>query len=148
MEKKLRNRDWDFFINKIDKKLDNWKGKLLSISERLTLIKVVLNAIPIYWMCIFRLPVNIRKRIDQLCRRFLWFGDSVRKKSYCLVVWRVVCNNYNQWGLGVIDLKIMNKTLLCKWLWKYNNSMNNGLWKDIIKIQYNNIKSLNNMSPF
>jgi hypothetical protein len=26
--------------------------------------------------------------------------------------------------------------------------MDKGLWKDIIKIQYNNIRSLNNMSPF
>jgi hypothetical protein len=69
--KKLRNRDWDFLVNKIDKKLSNWKGKLLSIGGRLTLIKVVLNAIPIYWMSKFRLPINITKKIDQLCRRFL-----------------------------------------------------------------------------
>jgi hypothetical protein len=65
--------------------------ELLSLGERLTLIKSILSAIPIYWMSLFRLPVFVRKRIDQLCRRFLWFGESsVRKKillSYLLKIY-------------------------------------------------------------
>jgi hypothetical protein len=66
----------------LKKKITQWKGKILSLGGRLTHIKLVLNAILIYWMPIYRLPVHARKRIEQLCRKFLWFdGSSVRKKD-------------------------------------------------------------------
>jgi hypothetical protein len=91
-------------------------------------IKAVLNAIPIYWMSLFRLPCNTRIKIDKLCRKFLWFGgNTVRKKSYYLVAWKSVCRSYNQGGLGIINLKIMNKALLYKCLWRLNNPLEKGL---------------------
>jgi hypothetical protein len=69
-------------INKV-KKMNSWEEKLLSMGGRLTLIKLVLNAIPIYCMSIYCLLVNIKKkRIEQLCKRFFWFrGHLVRKKN-------------------------------------------------------------------
>jgi hypothetical protein len=92
--KKLNKNDWNFLINKIEKKITLWKEKLLSLGGRLTLIKSVLNTIPIYWMSNYRLPVHVRKRIEQLCRKFLWFGgSSVRKKGYNLVSWKTICAN-------------------------------------------------------
>jgi hypothetical protein len=38
LKKKLKNSEWDFLISKIEKKLDDWKEKLLSTSSRLTQI--------------------------------------------------------------------------------------------------------------
>jgi hypothetical protein len=49
---------------------------------RLTLIKSVIDAIPIYWMSIFRLSVNIRKRIEQLCKIFFLFGGTQLGKKF------------------------------------------------------------------
>jgi hypothetical protein len=42
--KQLKINDWKFLTNKIEKKLAGWKGKLLSLGGRLTLIKYVLSA--------------------------------------------------------------------------------------------------------
>jgi hypothetical protein len=28
---KLKNKDWNFLVNKVEKKLENWKSKLLSL---------------------------------------------------------------------------------------------------------------------
>jgi hypothetical protein len=39
-----------------------------------------------------------------------------KEKKYYLVSWKQICTSLEQGGLGVINLKIMNKTLLCKWL--------------------------------
>jgi hypothetical protein len=100
----------------------------LSLGGRLVLIKAILSAIPIYWMILFRLPSKVKIKIDNLCRKFLWFGGNpTRKKYYCLVAWKSVCRSYNQDGLGIINLKLMNKVLLCKWLWRLNNPMEKGL---------------------
>jgi Reverse transcriptase (RNA-dependent DNA polymerase) len=120
--KKLRKIYWDFLLNKISNKLDTWQGKLLSLGGRLILIRSVLNVISIYWMIIFRLPSHIRYRINQLCKKFLWFGGhSVRKKIYCLVAWKIVYNSCEQSGLGILNLHLMNKALLYKWLWRFNS---------------------------
>lgn len=37
-------------------------------------------------------------------------------------------------GLGILDLEIMNKCLLMKWLWKLENS--EGLWQELIHNKY------------
>jgi hypothetical protein len=96
---KLRIKDWDFLVNKVDLKLEHWKGKLLSIGGRLTLVKAVLSAIPIYWMVIFRIPIRVRKRIDRVCRKFLWHGGNTIRKKYNLVSWQQICYNQDQGGL-------------------------------------------------
>jgi hypothetical protein len=47
-----------------------------------------------------------------------------------------------------MNLKLMNKALLCKWLWTYFNNEIKGLWKDIIKSRYHNRRTLINVSTF
>jgi hypothetical protein len=56
--------------------------KLLSMRGKITLLNFIITSIPIYWMSFYKLPVKIKHRIDQLRRRFLWYGgSSVRKKN-------------------------------------------------------------------
>jgi hypothetical protein len=55
-----------------------------------------------------------------------FFGLEViqlEKKSYNLVAWKIVCNNFEQEGLGIINLKLMNRALL----WRYYNDNEKGL---------------------
>jgi hypothetical protein len=47
-----------------------------------------------------------------------------------------------------MNLKIMNKALLCKWFWRYNNCEVEGLWKFIIQSKYQHRKTLVNASTF
>jgi hypothetical protein len=51
-------------------------------------------------------------------------------------------------GLRIMNLKIINKVLLCKWLWKHFNNEIKGLWKDIIESRYHNRRILINASTF
>jgi hypothetical protein len=84
MGKKLKNTDRNFLVNKIEKKMDSWNGKLLSLRGSVTLIKLVLCTIYLYWMTLIRIYVLISKKIEKLCMRFQWFGEnSVRKRTYC-----------------------------------------------------------------
>lgn len=48
--------DWAPLINKVQQRLALWQGPLLSSGGRLTLIKVTVASIPIYYMSLFALP--------------------------------------------------------------------------------------------
>jgi hypothetical protein len=79
----------------------------------------------------------------------LWFGgSSVRKKGYYLVSWKTIRVNTDQGGLGIINLKTMNKVLLWKWLWRLDNPQKKESWKEIIFSRYKNKRSTINVSPF
>lgn len=43
-------KDWSLLIGKVEKRLKGWSHKWLSRASRLVLVKLVLEAIPIYWM--------------------------------------------------------------------------------------------------
>lgn len=83
--KKLNYNDWMPLINKIEKKLNSWKEKLLSIGGRLTLLKSVLSAIHLYWILLLKCHLKLGKKIEQLSRRFLQYGGSSVRKKFTLV---------------------------------------------------------------
>lgn len=51
-----------------------------------------------------------------------------------MVKWSEICGPKNQGGLGVLDLEIMNKALLGKWLWKLENE--EGIWQEYLRNKY------------
>ncbi|KAG2720367.1 hypothetical protein I3760_02G032600 [Carya illinoinensis] len=55
-----------------------------------------------------------------------------------LVNWKKVTTPVSCGGLGVRNLKIFNKALLGKWLWRYNNE-DTALWKQIVDAKYGRI---------
>lgn len=71
-DRKLKIRDWFFLIDKVEKKLQNWKGQLLSIEGRRTLLNSVISAVPLCALSLYRLPSTVLKDIDKIRYRFLW----------------------------------------------------------------------------
>ena len=55
---------------KIAKKLQGWKGKLLSQAGREILIKSVAQAIPVYTMSCFQIPDNLGIEINSMVSKF------------------------------------------------------------------------------
>ena len=58
----LKDRVW--------KKIQGWKGQLLSKVEKEVLIKAVAQSIPTYSMGVFQLPVKLRNDLNAMCARF------------------------------------------------------------------------------
>lgn len=52
----LRNSEWNFLTEKVEKKLAGWKGSTLSLARKLTLAYSILSATPIYWTSNILLP--------------------------------------------------------------------------------------------
>jgi hypothetical protein len=58
-------------VDKINKRLAGWKGRLLSKAGRETLVKSVLSAQPIYHLTVFPAQKWLLKKIDKIRRSFL-----------------------------------------------------------------------------
>lgn len=79
--KTLTDIDWQFLIDNIEKRLQGWKSNLLSLGGRVTLLNVVISAIPFYWLYVYRMPAKI---IYKFRRKFLWHGGNSTRRRYSL----------------------------------------------------------------
>lgn len=94
---------------------------MMSYPGRLVHLKVVISALPIFAMCCIRVPFPILDHFEKSGRGFLWYGKDINKHGKFLVKWDVVCLPKKAGGLGVLDLRVQNRTLLIKFLYKIFN---------------------------
>jgi len=52
--------------------LSRWKGKMISLAGRLTLIKAVISSMPLYLLSLFKIPRVVCNSFNQIQRQFLW----------------------------------------------------------------------------
>lgn len=67
---------------RIWKKLQGWKEKLLSRPGKEILIKSVAQAIPTYMMSVFCLPSGLIDEVHSLLARFWWGSNGVERKMH------------------------------------------------------------------
>jgi hypothetical protein len=84
---KLRREDIQPFVDLIIKRIPGWRGKLLSYSARLTLLKSCLASIPIYLMSIIKFPLWAIDPINSQMSNFFW-NDLEDKRKYHLSNWQ------------------------------------------------------------
>nr|GEW04585.1 RNA-directed DNA polymerase, eukaryota [Tanacetum cinerariifolium] len=61
-----RCKAWSDIVSKLRSRLFKWKTKTLSIGGRLTLLKSVLDASPLYCMSIFKAPKGVLKEMESI----------------------------------------------------------------------------------
>nr|GEZ18318.1 RNA-directed DNA polymerase, eukaryota, reverse transcriptase zinc-binding domain protein [Tanacetum cinerariifolium] len=83
-----RIQNWNDVVENMSSRLSKWKMKTLSIRGRLTLIKAVLGAMPIYHMSIFKVPLGVLKRMESIRCRF-FNGADLDSNS---LAWKVRLN--------------------------------------------------------
>ena len=69
-----------YLKDKVWKKLQGWKGNLLSKTEKEVLIKAVPQFIPTYTVGVFQLLVKLCNEINSLCARF-WWGQTGNERK-------------------------------------------------------------------
>ncbi|KAL7195827.1 hypothetical protein ACSBR1_035959 [Camellia fascicularis] len=77
---------------------------------------------------------SVAKTIDRLQAAFLW-GSSEQKRKVHLVKWKEITTSKKQGGLGIVNLKEMNSSLLLKWWWRYGEE-DKALGKKIINSRH------------
>ena len=102
---RLRIRDWQPVLEKVETQLGGWQARLLSRGGRLVMLKAVMSAIPTYFMAIFRMLVGVRRRLETAMRGFFWLGSrSEEAQGTALVAWETVCRPISHGGLGIQSL--------------------------------------------
>ena len=130
-----RTSAWKPVIDKIQSRLASWKARTLSKAGRLTLIKSVLNSLPVYYISMFKMPKSIARRIVKIQRSFFWGGGSGEKKNFPIVKWSSIELPKEMGGLGVGNIMYKYLILLFKWWWRLTET-NNTLWKSILMSVY------------
>lgn len=97
---------WDLVVEKVSKKLACWK-KYISLGGKITLIKVALNNIPIYYMSLFKMPHKVAIIVEKCQRYFLWEGCKEWKDH--LMKWEDMTKSKENDGLGIGKLKEKNQ---------------------------------------
>lgn len=120
-------------VQKFEKKLEGWKGKLISRGGRLQLVNSVLSSIPIYFMACFQLPKWLISQLDQIRRSFLWGKNEVNKKGVSLINWNTNCLPKKWGGMGVSKLQERNISLLLRWWWRLY-TVTDSLWAEIVTL--------------
>lgn len=109
-------------------------GSWLSIGGRVTLINVVLNSIPIYYLSFYRIPKVVLQKLVRIQWKFLWSG-GLEKLWIDWVSWEDICRLKDKGGIGVRCLNNFNLALLAKWRWRLLVDRD-ALWRTILERRY------------
>nr|GEV36290.1 retrovirus-related Pol polyprotein from transposon TNT 1-94 [Tanacetum cinerariifolium] len=126
-----RIQSWNEIIEGMVSRLSKWKVKTLLIGGRLTLLKLVLGAIPIYHMSIFKVSMKVLQNMEAIRARF-FNGLDINTRKPCWVSWKEVMALKDNEGLGVSSMFAPNRSLLFKWVWRFI-SQKYTIWARVIK---------------
>jgi mannosylglycoprotein endo-beta-mannosidase len=71
-EKKLVVSQWEPVEDKFGKKIAGWKGNMLSIGDRVTLVNACLSSIALYMLSFLEAPKGFINKADMHRKRMVW----------------------------------------------------------------------------
>ncbi|XP_074297939.1 uncharacterized protein LOC141628740 [Silene latifolia] len=118
---RLMKKDVALLIDKIVARIKSLGAKHLSYAGRLVLVSSVLSTMHSYWAAMFVLAKSVLKRVDDICRNFLWEGNLEYGKAPS-VAWHKPDRLWVQW-VNHVYLKDSswlqyNPPSDCCWYWR------------------------------
>ena len=103
-------------IEKIKRLISAWEKRNLSIMGKIIIAKTFLISQLVYFMQAFIIPEKVLTEINRILFRFIWKKRDNNKKAFEKVKRVVMCNDYTQGGLKMIDIKQMQISFILQWV--------------------------------
>ncbi|XP_042009092.1 uncharacterized protein LOC121757643 [Salvia splendens] len=127
-------RDMFMFLReKLAARVTGWAHRHLSFGGRLTLIKSMLEAVPLHIFQAIEPTSGALKQLDQQMARFFWGSTSERKKTHW-IGWDQICLPTSEGGLGVRKTKEVLRAFSIKLWWRFREQCS--LWARYMMIKY------------
>ena len=107
---------FSYLKDRVWKKLQGWKGMLLSKAGKEVLVMAVAQSIPTYTMSSFQLLLKLCDELNVLCAKFLW-GQVGNEKKIHWKSWDKLSSSKKEGGMSFRDLRAFNLTMLAKQGW-------------------------------
>ncbi|GJZ38150.1 pentatricopeptide repeat-containing protein [Tanacetum coccineum] len=117
--KYTRHKAWDDVVLKLQSRLSKWKAKTLSIGGRLTLLKSVLGASPLYNMSIFKVPKGVLKVMESIRSNFFKGASMLEKKISMDCFDKVLASKKKGGLLGFELFRVLIESFPLKVVWRF-----------------------------
>lgn len=108
-----RNRDFQHYLDRFQKRLDNLNMQLLSMGGNKVLIKVVMQLIPVYAMQCFLMFVELCCKLEGVLSAF-WWQNTKTCKGIHWSTWQYLCLAKTDGGLGFYGFASFDVAFLAK----------------------------------
>ena len=96
-----KRKTFEYLKDRVWKRIQGWKEKLLSKAGKEILIKVIAQAIPTYAMSCFDLTKMLCDDIGKMINRFWWAHQDKENKIHWLS-WDTLCSRRDKGGSGLL----------------------------------------------
>ncbi|MCI07725.1 putative ribonuclease H protein, partial [Trifolium medium] len=86
------------------------------MAGRVQLVKSVIQGMLVHSFSIYSWPNNLINEMERWMRNFIWSGDVTQRKLVT-VAWKKVCSSFNEGGLGIRSLSMLNQANNLKLCW-------------------------------
>lgn len=106
---------WQWVRTKIEKKLNRWDNKYLSLVGRMQVCQKILSSYNIYYSSVWMFSNYQILEIQKTIRNFLWSNGKGKNKMH-FVKWEWCHKDKSLGGLGLKDLRLQGIALATKWI--------------------------------
>ncbi|XP_066392411.1 uncharacterized protein [Miscanthus floridulus] len=128
--RRLKRSDEQPLIDEVAARIPKWKGNMLNVAGRTTLVKATMSAIPTHMSIVLCLSPWAIESIDKLRRAFIWCGSDKVLGGKCKVAWETVCRPRDLGGLDVSDLRRAGIALQAAIVFMLGNGESTFFWTD------------------
>ncbi|XP_074292529.1 uncharacterized protein LOC141619413 [Silene latifolia] len=119
---RLTKLECNALVERMVNRIRSIGAKKLSYAGRVVLINSVLNTLYSYWAGMFIIPKGVIRRIEGICRNYLWDGSSDYHRVP-LVAWDKVTLPKDEGGLVIKKAELYNIAAVAKLVdWVYNKA--------------------------